>query len=275
MKKVLIIIICFLAIQIKAQVINEQQYSKLGFSLRAGGSLLPDFDNQFQNNYKLGLTGGLAGTYKFNKYLGLKLEASISQRGISYSYSEKDNLFSSFNSLIGMIIDTSLIGSIQGYIDDGVYSDYNGYHKLTYVESPLLAEFSIKKFTLTAGPYFGYLIKSYTKESLDQNIPLLDIVSPVIDSLGFAATFVKALINSTFPGYESTVLTESTASSKFTKLNYGFLVQLSYEIYNHTYLEARYSRNLNYYLIDDKSSSQLSNFTLSFIYNFKFKKANK
>lgn len=91
-----------------------------------------------------------------------------------------------------------------------MYSNYKGYHKLTYIEAPLLVEVSTKRFTLSAGPYFGYLLRSYTKESLDQNIPLLDIVSPVIDSLGFAAFFVKGLINSTFPGYESTDISEST-----------------------------------------------------------------
>lgn len=273
MKNIIVLFICLSTIySSKAQLANEQQYSKWGLGLRAGGSLLPDFDDQFQNNYKLGLSGGVTGTYKVNKHFGVKFEANITQRGKSYSFSEKDNLFTSFNDLIGMLIDTSLIGSVQGYIDDGVYSDYKGYHKLTYVELPLLAEFSVQRFTLSAGPYFGYLIRSYTKESLDQNIPLLDLVSPVIDSLGFAAVFVKALINSSFPGYESTSISESTASNSFTKLNYGFLVQLSYQIYDQTMLEARFSRNLNSYLINDKNNLQLSNFTLSLIYNFRFKK---
>lgn len=59
------------------------------------------------------MNAGVTGTYKFNKHLGIKLEANITQRGKSYSFSETDHLFTSFNNIIGMLIDTSLINQYK------------------------------------------------------------------------------------------------------------------------------------------------------------------
>lgn len=275
MKKRITLLLFLAYVQLHAQSLDEQQLSKWSIGLRAGGSLLPDFDDQLLNNYKLGLNGGVTGSYKLNKYLLLKTEVNFAQKGKSYAYLQTQSLFTSFNQLIGAIIDTSIIGTVQGYVDDGVYSSYKGYHKLGYIEMPLLAELSYYKFKIAAGPYIGLLVKSYTIESLDQDIPLLDIISPAIDSLGFAAVFVNGLINTTFPGYRQTKTSESTNSDKFTTWNYGFTAQVSYQIYQNTFLEARYAKSLSNYLKDESESQQLSTFTLSLAYNFGLKKLKK
>jgi hypothetical protein len=261
--------------QTKAQSASESQLSKWSIGIRAGGSLLPDFENQLQNNFKMGINGGIYGAYKLNKHISLKTELGFSQRGKSYSYTETQSLFTSFNEIIGAIVDTNIIGGIQGFVDDGVYSNYEGYHKTTYFEIPLLSEITLYKFKLTTGPYVGFLMRSYTKESLDQNIPLLDLISPAIDSLGFAAIFVESLISASFPGYRETYNSESTSTDIFTKLNYGILFQLSYQLHQNTFLEARFTRSLNNYLLDDPKNKQLSNFTLSVAYNFGLKKLKK
>ncbi len=274
-KKLFYLFMCIGLGQINAQDANFQQISKWELGPRAGINLLPDFEDQLQNNFKIGLNGGLAGSYKFNKNLAIKMELNFTQKGKSYSNTETDHLFTSFNQLLGTFIDTSIISSLQGYVDDGIYSSYSGYHKLSYVEMPILAEASFYKFKFSAGPYIGLLIKSYTKETLDQNIPLLDLVSPLIDSLGFAAIFVNNLINTSFPGYRQTSIIESSSSSNFTKINYGFLMQLSYQIHPHTFLELSYSRALNSYLIDKSNKIQLTTFTLSLAYNFGLKKLKK
>lgn len=272
LKKVFFFFLVLGFYQTKAQSAAESPLSKWSIGIRAGGSLLPDFNEHLQNNFKLGVNGGIYGSYKINKLLTLNAEFCVSQRGKSYSYNETQSLFTSFNQIIGAIIDTNLVGDIQGFIDDGVYSSYKGYHKLTYFEIPLLAELNLYKFKLKAGPYVGFLIKSYTKESLDQNIPLLDLISPAIDSLGFAALLVQGLIDSSFPGYKETFITESTTNDVFTKINYGVLFQVSYQIHQNVFLEARFTRNLNSYLVDDTNNLQLSNFTLSLAYNFGIKK---
>jgi len=273
MKKVCLILLLSASYSsINAQYASEQQFTKWTIGARAGGSLLPDFKEQLQNNYNLGFNAGLTGAYKLNKYLSIKTEVNFAQKGKSYSYNETQSLFTSFNQIIGAIIDTSIIGTVQGYVDDGVYSTYKGYHKLGYVEMPLLAEATFYKFKLAAGPYVGLLVKSYTKESLNQNIPLLDLISPAIDSLGFAAFLVQGLIDSSFPGYKETFTSESTNTDKFTQWNYGFLVQLCYQIHQNTFLEARYSKGLNSYLQDNSNNIQLSTFTLSLAYNFGIKK---
>jgi hypothetical protein len=275
MRKVLFLLLLVISLKGQAQADREQELTNWTIGLRAGGSLLPDFEDQQQKNFKLGFNGGVNTSYKLNKNFNLKLEVNFAQNGKSYSYDEKDNLFTSFNDLIGVIIDTSIIGSVQGFVDDGVYSTYKGYHRLGYVEVPLLAEINYYKFKLTAGPYLGILLNSYTKESLDQDIPLLDIVSPLIDSLGIGAFFVNSIINTSFPGYRETFVSESTSKTSFTQFNYGALIQLSYQMYENTFLEARYSRGLNSYLKDESDNIQLSSFTLSLAYNFGIKKLKK
>ena len=275
MKKGIALLLFLAYVQVHAQSLNEQQLSKWSIGLRAGGSLLPDIDDQLQNNYKLGFNGGITTTYKLNSWLSLKTEVNFAQKGKSYTYLQTQSLFTSFNQLIGAIIDTGIIGSVQGYVDDGVYSTYKGYHKVGYIEMPLFAEFTYYKFKITAGPYLGLLVRSYTIESLDQDIPLLDIVSPAIDSLGFAAVFVNGLINTTFPGYRQTKTSESTTTDKFTTWNYGVTAQVVYQIYPNTFLEARFSKALNSYLKDESESIQLSTFTLSLAYNFGLKKLKK
>jgi hypothetical protein len=275
MRNVLFLLLIVISLKVQAQADREQELTNWSIGLRAGGSLLPDFEDQQQKNFKLGFNGGVNTSYKLNKHFNLKLEVNFAQNGKSYSYDEKDNLFTSFNDLIGVIIDTSIIGSVQGFVDDGVYSTYKGYHRLGYVEVPLLAEINYYKFKLTAGPYLGILLNSYTKESLDQDIPLLDIVSPLIDSLGIGAFFVNSIINTSFPGYRETFVSESTSKTSFTQFNYGALIQLSYQMYENTFLEARYSRGLNSYLKDESDNIQLSSFTLSLAYNFGIKKLKK
>jgi hypothetical protein len=275
MRNVLFLLLIVISLKVQAQADREQELTNWSIGLRAGGSLLPDFEDQQQKNFKLGFNGGVNTSYKLNKHFNLKLEVNFAQKGKSYSYDEKDNLFTSFNDLIGLIIDTSIIGSVQGFVDDGVYSTYKGYHRLGYVEVPLLAEINYYKFKLTAGPYLGILLNSYTKESLDQDIPLLDIVSPLIDSLGIGAFFVNSIINTSFPGYRETFVSESTSKTSFTQFNYGALIQLSYQMYENTFLEARYSRGLNSYLKDESDNIQLSSFTLSLAYNFGIKKLKK
>jgi hypothetical protein len=121
-------------------------------------------------------------------------------------------------------------------------------------------------------PHHGAVLSKYTKESLDQNIPLLDLTKPIVDSAGFSGFLINGLINNTFPGYKETFTSESTSTTNFTQVNYGFILYLSYQIHSNTFLEARYSKGLNSYLIDTNDNIPLSSFTLSLAYNFGLKK---
>jgi len=275
MKKALLLFLMLQLTLTQAQNTNNQNMSNWSLGARAGFSLLPDAEDQLQKNYKLGINAGGNISYKCNKYLTIKTEVNYTQKGKSYMFEEKESLFTNFNFILAGIIDTSIINSAQGFVDDGVYSTYKGYHKLSYVELPLLAEVNFYKFKFTAGPYIGILINAYTKESLDQNIPLLDLAQPLIDSLGSSSFLVNGLINASFPGYKETYISESTSTTNFTQVNYGFILYLSYQIHNNTFLEARYSRGINSYLVDNNDNIQLSTFTLSLAYHFALKKLKK
>lgn len=272
MKKALLLFLMLQLTLTQAQNINNQNMSKWSIGARAGFSLLPDVEDQLQKNYKLGINAGGNISYKCNKYLTIKTEVNYTQKGKSYMFEKKESLFTNFNFILASIIDTSIINSAQGFVDDGVYSTYKGYHKLSYVELPLLAEVNFYKFKITAGPYVSILVNAYTKESLDQNIPLLDLINPTLNSSGFSGFLFNGLINNTFPGYKETFTSESTSTTNFTQVNYGFILYLSYQIHSNTFLEARYSRGLNSYLIDTNDNIPLSSFTLSLAYNFALKK---
>lgn len=275
MKNALVLLFLFGNFQIKAQEEKEKHYTNWSIGARAGFSLLPDFEDQLQRNYKLGMNAGLNTTYKYNKFLSFKAEFNYAQKGKSYQYENKESLFTSFYDVFATFIDTSAIGAVKGYVDDGVYSTYQGYHKLGYFEMPLLAELKYHKFKLAAGPSMAILVNAYSKESLNQNIPLLDLISPFIDSLGVSSFLVNSLIDASFPGYKDVYVSESTNSDKFTKFNYGFLFCLSYQMYQNTFFEVRYASTLNSYLIDKNNDTKLSSFTLSLTYGFDIKKLKK
>jgi hypothetical protein len=255
-----------------AQSDIKKPHTKFDLGIRFGGSLLPDVDDQIQKNYKLGMNGAVNVSYKLNKYLRLKAEVSFAQKGKSYNYSDTISLFTNFNELINTIVDTSLISLLRGFVNDNVYSSYNGYHKLGYLEMPLLLEATYYKFKFSAGPYIGLTIKSYTKEYLNQEIPLIDLISPAIDSLGTSAFLINSSINSIFPGYNQTSITESTNTDQFTVWNVGYILQIGYQIHANTFLEASYSKAFNNYLIDNTNNYRLAAFTLSLRYNFELNK---
>lgn len=273
MRKAIIFLWFFTSLSLSfAQGTSNKDYTRWSVGVRAGGSLMPDFENQIQNNFKLGFDAGVSATFKLNKTFSLKTELLFTQKGKSYSFETRDSLFNLLSGLLGTAIDPSLFNPIQGAVDDGVYSSYKGYHRLTYLEIPLLAEVNLYKFKITAGPYIGFVMRAYSKEQLDQRIPLLDLIKPTIDSLGFVAVIFNNLISSSFPGYGQTLTTESTETTAFTQFNYGYMCRLSYEIHKNTFLEARYTAALNSYLTDPAQNISLSSFTLGLSYNFGIKK---
>ena len=268
-----LLIMCVISMQVNAQTSTETTSSKWQMGLRVGGNLLPNQSDLDQTEFKLGLNSGITAAYKVNKWLSVKTELSFSQKGQGYVYSEKTSLLKTFNDLIGTVIDTSTLGSIAGYVDDNVNSNYKGYNKVGYLEIPVMAAFTCEKFTVSAGPYVGYVVKALNKEQLSQTSPLLDLISPAIDSLGFAAALVKGLINNAFPGYKQPVLTESTETNLFEQFNYGFVAQVGYQMERNLYLELRYSQALTNYLVADRGDNiKLKAITVSLHYSFNLKK---
>ena len=90
MKKALLLFLLLELTKTQAQELRDQQMSKWSLGVRAGMSLLPDFEDQLQKNYKLGINAGINTSYKLNKYLSFKTEVNYTQKGKSYSFQDKE-----------------------------------------------------------------------------------------------------------------------------------------------------------------------------------------
>lgn len=285
-KLILLIYIGISTLNSTAQSVSEMPNKRWSIGLDAGANLLPNKDNFNQTYFKTGLYAGVNSTYTFSKTFSVNLGLTLCQKGSAYSYETRESLLSGLGqALDGLggvlgglgtgldgLLDSSLIQMAQSYVDDGVYSTYRGYNKVTYAEIPLLAEISYHRFKFAAGPYLGMVVSAQTKETLNQNIPFLDLISPAIDSLGFAAPLIKGFIGSSYPGYKTTALTETSNTDKYTQWNYGYLVKIAFQIYPNTYLEARYSQAMNTYLKVDSNNKKLTALTVNLKYNFGLKK---
>lgn len=270
MKKLYLLMLLLGSLQVLAQ--SEQQLSKWSVGGSVYGNLLPEKDNLEQLFFKPGVSAGINAGYKFNEHFTLKTGLMFAQKGKMYHKEDTLSLLKSFNGLIGTIVDTGIVNSVAGYINDKVYSHYEGYNRLGYIEIPLLAEFSGSHFKFAAGPYIGLLVNAHTKESLKQDIPALDLIKPVIDSLGFAAALVQGMVQSAFPGYNQPYITETSETADFVQLKYGYMIQLSYKIYPNTFLELRFSQSLNDYLKNDPDHTKIMALSIGVNYSFHLRK---
>ncbi len=233
---------------------------------KLGLNIIPTYKTEaFGQTYHLGINSGIATKVVLNKHFSISPEVLYTVKKKTYSFSSTESLFANFNSgFTGGLIDSAILNTVSGFLNDTVYSNTVGAVSLSYIELPLLATYHIGSFDFSAGPYFAFLIRSAYKESLTQKSQLLDLFLPLIDSVQFVGPLVSSLINSQFPGYKSPQLTESTDKMFFRTFDYGFLVDIGYRLNENFKLNIRYSiGSLNYRYVplakhDVNKSAQLS-----------------
>ena len=216
---------------------------------KLGLNIIPTYKSEaFGQTYHLGINSGIATKVVLNKHFSISPEVLYTVKKKTYSFSSTESLFANFNSgFTGGLIDSAILNTVSGFLNDTVYSNTVGAVSLSYIELPLLATYHIGSFDFSAGPYFAFLMRAASKESLTQESALLDIFLPLIDSVQLIGPLVNTLVTSQFPGYKSPQLKESSDKSLFRKFDYGFLVDIGYRLNDNFKLNMRYSLgSLNY-----------------------------
>lgn len=229
-----------------SSTIFSQQFS---FGPKLGGNLMPIKNNKIDGTtYSLGLNAGAFGDVKFNQWFSLRTQVYYTQKKKSYEFSEKKNVIPMLNSgLLGGMINLDSLGSFTKLINDTAYSTTRGFVSLSYIEIPLLATFSYKSFDIAIGPFVSFLTGARSREETLQEVPLLDIALPALDTLGSYAPLAKSMIVSMFPGYKTPTYTESSENTLFRKVDYGIMADITYHLPKNFYLELSYNRGLTNY----------------------------
>jgi hypothetical protein len=245
-------------------------FSQFSFGPRVGLNLNPQSkSNVYGTEYLNSFNGGLMGRYRLNSWLSFKAEVNYNTKRKKYSFTTQESLLTNLNKTLDGLIDTSILNSAGSFINDTVYSYYKGTDAARFVELPIMAYANYKNFEIGAGMYLGYLVKVNSKEELNQESALLDIILPAIDSIQFVGPLVSGILTSSYPGYKAPALNESSSKSAFRVLDYGFISEITYHTSDRLFFSFRYSRGFNNYRLNPIRSMDVYNtFTLSTGYTF-------
>jgi hypothetical protein len=243
------------------------QYSvapRLGLNLNT-----EPFSEIYGYSYLNSFNGGVQGRYQLNKWFSIKTEINYNTKKKTYQYQTKQSLLKSFSNNLGGLIDTSLISTIQPFLNDTIYSYHKGSDVLRFIELPVMATVNYKQFELSSGFYLGYLLKAFNKDELTQKSALLDMVLPAVDSIRFIGPLISGIINSSYPGYKSPYITESSNKSAYRAFDYGFIAELTYHSTDRLFFSFRYARGFQNYRVTALRSNDVYNtFTFSLGYTF-------
>ena len=187
------------------------------------------------DNYQLGWHTGVLTEYSFNKNFSLK-------SGVYYT--QKRQGFESTDTVSNFL--STLIGQLTSDVDLNTYVETTGRHTLNYIQIPLLATYSIKRFSVSGGFYGGYLFNSRTKTLEIKTTPFVSTIDiSSFDPTGLVGFFLPKAYEEDF--------SESTSGSGLSEFDFGVKGDLGYEMDN-------FGLNVSYlYGFTDYRSSNVTN----------------
>lgn len=253
---------------------SKAQKSFLGVRAGLNACIQPDDKAIMGRNYLHALNSGFTGAYQISRYFFLKTEINYNIKKKSYAYTTKSNFLNGLIDLAGLsggVIDTSLLHDIQSFLNDTVYSHYRGSDALHHIEIPLQIGFQWKSFQLSVGPYIGRLVAVKNKEELKQEIPILDMILPLIDTIEVIGPLMAALLTAPYPGYQNAYYIEGSNTDPYQRWDYGVIAELTYHSPERLFFSFRYARSfLNYRIVPVKSQDLHNVFTFSIGYLLSF-----
>ncbi len=182
-------------------------------------SKLSRVNDDVRPNDKIGIHAGIKFYYPIKEHFSLGAEILFNQRASDYQYVEKTNFFSLLEKSFGgfgmsQSIQDSIVKYAGAFINDTVYNKYSASVRLNYLEIPIAATFHFNGGFVSAGVSPCILLTNKATETLKQDVPLLDITSKYIDSLGFIGGFIYGVT----PAYKKAKVetkTELSAPKKF------------------------------------------------------------
>jgi hypothetical protein len=247
MKRIYIIALLF-SITFQIQIVSAQ--ISAGPMLGANLSRLDDFSVNKQM-MRHGLYAGLYGKYQFNDWFSAGLEVAWSEKSVTFTGSESYSALKVLQDRLSMVIPgfpdikdilDLITGSTGIAFSDSVYETSSGLVSFQYIEVPVKTSFRYKKFSFDAGGYVSYLAGASTEETLNQDIPLFDMIPP--SSFDQVIPFLSGFIYSTFPALKEPVTSVSTSVKDFQMFDYGLTGGFSYYPDQFLTLSLSYSHGL-------------------------------
>ena len=223
MKKISLLIILLNSIYVNAQ---------LYIGPEVGTNLITMRNKDIGKEFNLGWHGGIRTSYFFSDYFSLT--------GGVY-FTEKRQAYSSLDTAAVEVFGFSLEDLIPG-INLDQYTSTIGSVSQYYIQIPIMASYKLDNFSLSAGPFVGFMIRAWSREESSTDVPFLKVIDmSTIDSTGF----LTALL----PPAESTTFTETSSKSNLRIFDYGFKAGLSYQV-NSLGFNLSYLFSLTDYRID-------------------------
>lgn len=206
-------------------------------------------------NYHLGWHGGVRTEYHFNDFFSLSGSILFTQKQKSYLDADTSAI-----EILGFNLeDIGIPGA-----DFNEYTSIRGNISQYYIQLPFQARYSLNNFSIAAGPYIGFMVHAWTKQTSSSEIPLFKTIDfDSIDPTGFLQLLL--------PPAESSDFTESSSQQNLRTFDYGFKTSLDYRV-NQVGLHLSYLFGLPDYRIDrgafDLSRHHYFQFSVSYLFGF-------
>lgn len=224
-----------------------------------GANLISIQQGDLGTNFQLGFHGGGNIEYRFNHYFALRAGVFATQKRQAY-----DSYDSTKINLLGF--EDNLPVDLDGF-NLYSYRQINGRVSQIYVQVPLMATYTYKRFSVFAGGYAAYMMTARKKEEELISTPLTQAIDIEMFLGGNDPT--GALVAALLPPGSQRSFTESSSKNGLKAFDFGLKAGFRYEMEDFG-INLNYLYGLTGYQTKAASSKSVNHhyFQLSLNYNF-------
>lgn len=232
--------------------LGNASFTQITIGPEVGANFIQVRTNNLGDDYHLGFNGGLSAEYIFTDHFSVKSGIYFTQKKQSYSSADTNAV---------EIFGFDLQGLIPG-IKLEEYSSISGLVSQSYIQLPIMPTYIYDNFSISAGPFFGFMLRAWRKEEHKSEIPALNVIN--LDSLD-----PSGLLSLLMPPASSAEFIETSSKENLRIFDYGFKTSVAYRMDNFA-VSFSYLYGLPDYRIDRGSSGlqRHSYFQAGMSYNF-------
>lgn len=240
---------------------------KLFIGPEIGANLSPTFETGNQNNYIIGLNGGLRADYRLTEKVSLRSGIFYSRRSTAYDSLSVGSLTEELEFL------TELLGDFGG-LEENVNFDINRSHQgivhAQFMQIPLEITLREGRVQFSLGGYAGYMIAAESREVINENTPILQVVDLEELGGGFGGIFGALL-----PPASDTRTETFTGKNGYRNFDYGVRAGIAYVTPDNLSFNLSYRHGLADYRTERPAESVFTpfkNITFTLAYTFGIEK---
>jgi hypothetical protein len=184
--------------------------------------------------YQMGTNSGVFFSYDLSPRLAITAELNYHLKRQFNDRTDTSNLISDLGSTVGQVIDGL---QLPEGINLNTYKNQSDRHTMHYIELPVMLNVKASNFKFSVGPFVGVMVAGSTKTETNIDVPLFKIID-----LSSQIPFFNQLIGFIYPGYGSPVVTKTSGTSDFNKIDAGIMADVSYQMPNNLNFGLRYQQ---------------------------------